>query len=193
MELMINNVNGNNVVSSRTVAEQLGKEHAHILRDIREKSLHGFGEWIIPNKYTANNGQTYDEFLLTKDGLKQLISRYNNITPEQYKTLGIDDIDVVYNHTRFEISFGNMLEEYLNEFDIGIDKQFNVDGYRVDFYIPSKNICVEYDEQRHFIGANIDKDLERQKYIEDKIGCKFIRCDYRDSDIKNLAKVMKEI
>ncbi|MGL4450624.1 MAG: Rha family transcriptional regulator, partial [Sarcina sp.] len=69
MELVrIENVNGLNVVSSRVVAEQLGKEHKNVLKDIREKSLLKFEQWIIPSKYRANNGQEYDEFLLTKDG-----------------------------------------------------------------------------------------------------------------------------
>ncbi|MGL6167413.1 MAG: Rha family transcriptional regulator [Fusobacteriaceae bacterium] len=73
---MIMNNNGNNVVSSRTVAKELGKEHKRVLQDIREKSLHGFEQWIIPNKYTANNGQEYDEFLLTKDGFIMLVFNY---------------------------------------------------------------------------------------------------------------------
>ncbi|MGL5051261.1 MAG: Rha family transcriptional regulator [Fusobacteriaceae bacterium] len=187
---MINNVNGNNVVSSRIVAKELGKEHKHIISKIKE--VLGIAS-VFVGSYKDSYGREQTEYLLTEEGLKKLISRYSNITPEQYKSLGINDVDVVYNHTRFEISFGNMLEEYLNEFDIEIDKQFNVDGYRVDFYIPSKNICVEYDEKQHFTSMNVDKDLERQRYIEDKIGCKFIRCDYRDSDVKNLAKVIKEI
>lgn len=72
----IENKNGKLVVSSRVVAEQLRKEHAKILRDIREKSLSKFGQWIIPSKYKANNGQEYDEFLLTKDGFVMLVFNY---------------------------------------------------------------------------------------------------------------------
>lgn len=72
----IENKNGNLVVSSRVVAEQLGKEHRRVLQDIREKSLHKFVQWIIPSKYKANNGQEYDEFLLTKDGFVMLVFNY---------------------------------------------------------------------------------------------------------------------
>lgn len=64
------------VVSSRVVAEQLGKEHKNILKDIREKSLLRFEQWIIPSKYKANNGQEYDEYLLTKDGFIMLVFNY---------------------------------------------------------------------------------------------------------------------
>lgn len=72
----IENKNGNLVVSSRVVAEQLGKEHRRVLQDIREKSLLKFVQWIIPSKYKANNGQEYDEFLLTKDGFVMLVFNY---------------------------------------------------------------------------------------------------------------------
>lgn len=74
--VQIENKNGNLVVSSRVVAEQLGKEHRRVLQDIREKSLLKFVQWIIPSKYKANNGQEYDEFLLTKDGFVMLVFNY---------------------------------------------------------------------------------------------------------------------
>lgn len=74
--VQIENKNGNLVVSSRVVAEQLGKEHKNVLKDIREKSLLKFEQWIIPSKYKAGNGQEYDEFLLTKDGFVMLVFNY---------------------------------------------------------------------------------------------------------------------
>lgn len=74
--VQIENKNGNLVVSSRVVAEQLGKEHKRVLQDIREKSLLKFVQWIIPSKYKAGNGQEYDEFLLTKDGFVMLVFNY---------------------------------------------------------------------------------------------------------------------
>lgn len=95
--------------------------------------------------------------------------------------------------TRFKVSFGNMLKEALHELDIDVISQYKVKKYKIDFYIPSKKIAIEYDEQQHFVETNHKKDLERQKYIEDKKACKFVRCDYRDSDIKNVMKVIKEV
>jgi Rha family phage regulatory protein len=76
LAVRIEKIDGLNVVNSRVVAEQLGKEHRRILQDIREKALHEFVQWIIPNKYKASNGQEYDEFLLTKDGFIMLVFNY---------------------------------------------------------------------------------------------------------------------
>lgn len=118
--------------------------------------------------------------------------RRNHKIGETLKQLG-ENIEQIHTVTRFEVSFGDMLVEALKELEINVISQYIVDNYKIDFYIPKHNIAVEYDEQQHFVVTNQKKDLERQKYIEDKLGCKFIRCDYRDSDIKNVMKVVKEM
>ena len=64
------------VVSSRTVAKELGKRHDAVLRDIKnilENSLNlentNLCSLIIPSTYRANGQKrTYREYLLTKDG-----------------------------------------------------------------------------------------------------------------------------
>lgn len=101
---------------------------------------------------------------------------------------GVDNVFL----SRKETEFGNVLKEALDELNVKMIPQYNIDNkYRIDFYIPKSNISVEYDEEQHYTEYNQKMDLERQKYIKDKLGCKFIRCDYRDSDIKNVMKVVK--
>jgi hypothetical protein len=53
-------------------------------------------------------------------------------------------------------------------------------GYFLDAYDPIFNIALEIDEKHHFNNENnlIDKDILRQKLIEEKLGCKFIRIRY---------------
>lgn len=66
----LENHNGIYVVSSRIIANELGKRHDHIIRDI-EKILENpnVGSLIIPSLYrTSNQIRTYREYLLTKDG-----------------------------------------------------------------------------------------------------------------------------
>lgn len=69
LEIVINNVNGQNVVSSRTIAEQLGKEHKNVLRDL-EKILtsSNMSSLIILSNYEDKKGELRKEYLLTKDG-----------------------------------------------------------------------------------------------------------------------------
>ncbi|WP_337227941.1 phage regulatory protein/antirepressor Ant [Staphylococcus succinus] len=57
------------VVSSRTVAEELGREHKNVKRDL-EQILIGsnLSALIIPSEYTDSRGRNQKEYLLTKDG-----------------------------------------------------------------------------------------------------------------------------
>ena len=55
----------------------------------------------------------------------------------------------------------------------GGEKKFQ--RYWVDGYIEEYNICIEYDEHKH--KYQLEKDLIRQKWIEDNFGCNFIRID----------------
>jgi very-short-patch-repair endonuclease len=45
--------------------------------------------------------------------------------------------------------------------------------YFIDFYIPDLNVAIEYDERGH--KYQTDKDTNRQKFIENRLGCSFIR------------------
>lgn len=62
----------------------------------------------------------------------------------------------------------NKLEQELNH---KIIRQYEVEGYYIDGYILELNIAIEVDEKL----KNSEKDIERQKIIENKLGCKFIR------------------
>ncbi|MES3641532.1 phage regulatory protein/antirepressor Ant [Staphylococcus saprophyticus] len=57
------------VVSSRTVAEELERQHQHVKRDL-EKILMSpnVDTLIIPSQYKDSRGRTQNEYLLTKDG-----------------------------------------------------------------------------------------------------------------------------
>lgn len=57
------------VVSSRVVADELGKRHDHVKRDLENILLSpNVGTLIIPSEYKDSRGRTQKEYLLTKDG-----------------------------------------------------------------------------------------------------------------------------
>ncbi|MBF0747413.1 Rha family transcriptional regulator, partial [Gemella sp. 19428wG2_WT2a] len=74
--IKINNYNGEQVTSSRNIAENLGKRHSHVVESI-EKLLsdrkilenQDIGSLIIPTFYKVEGQRRrYKEYLLTKDG-----------------------------------------------------------------------------------------------------------------------------
>lgn len=143
----------------------------------------------------ANGGfQSTIIHLITPSMAKEICYRIKNNpkVKEVLNRLGIE-LKQIHTNTRFEISFGDMLIEALKEIKLEVITQYEVGKYKIDFYIPQHNVAIEYDENQHLIRGNQIKDNIRQTYIENKIGAKFIRCDYRDSDIKNVMKVVKEV
>lgn len=57
------------VVSSRVIAQELEKKHAHVIRDLEKILLSpNVGSVIIPNEYKDSTGRKLKEYLLTKDG-----------------------------------------------------------------------------------------------------------------------------
>ena len=78
------------------------------------------------------------------------------------------------NMLRYESDFVKVLSDLLNGV-CEVKTQYKVGNYRLDMYIESVNLAIEYDEQYHkkkFMSIN---DKSRQKDIESMIGCKFIR------------------
>ena len=58
------------VVSSRVIANELGKEHKNVLRDLDKVLSTGsdLSRLIIPSEYVDSKGESRREYLLTKDG-----------------------------------------------------------------------------------------------------------------------------
>ena len=52
--------------------------------------------------------------------------------------------------------------------------QYTVDNYRIDLYFPKHKLAVECDEFDH-ADRDIEYEVRRQKYIEEELGCTFIR------------------
>ncbi|MGL5051260.1 MAG: Rha family transcriptional regulator [Fusobacteriaceae bacterium] len=73
MNVAIMNNNGNNVVSSRTVAEQLGKRHADVISKIKE--VLDEREFSLV-EYKDSKGEFRPELLLNKDGFILLCMNY---------------------------------------------------------------------------------------------------------------------
>lgn len=184
------------VVSSRTIAEQLGKEHSKVLRSL-DSILRLQGSVVVDDIILSlykvkTQTRTYKEYLLTSNGVGIYFNKIQLLKDKiPVDLLEFANMNNFHTYTRFELSFLDMLEEALKELNINGVRQYVVDGYRVDFYIPKLNLAIEYDEQHH--ATQVDEDIKRQNYIERKLKCVFVRCDYNDSDIKNTMKIIKYI
>lgn len=77
-------------------------------------------------------------------------------------------------------NIGKNEEQMLDELELSLGfkiyRQFEVEGYFIDGYIPKLKLAIEIDEKKfHRKTKTKNKDKIRQKEIEKKLGCKFIR------------------
>ncbi len=64
-----------------------------------------------------------------------------------------------------------ILDNLEKEISFRILRQYKIKGFFIDGYIPELNIAIEIDERP----KNKEKDIERQKIIEDELNCNFLR------------------
>lgn len=109
------------------------------------------------------------------------------------RNLGLKTIDKigVCDGTK-ETNFLYELEESLKPFNIKGIRQYHVLSYRIDYYIPSLNIVIEYDENNHK-NYTYEQHKGRQKEIERELNCRFIRVSDDNSNSYNIGLVIKEI
>jgi hypothetical protein len=131
----------------------------------------------IYEKYGVDNPAKNDKIrkkqrLITVEKIEKQICNGGQITPayninsisileEVAKKLGIKDLQHAENGGEYHIK------------DL---------GYWVDGYSKEKNIVIEIDEQHHFNkdGSLKEKDIIRQREIEELLKCKFIRIKYEN-------------
>lgn len=191
----------------------ISKIHKREVRNINQQFKSNEGKFIKGKDYFELNKKEIPRYkieiktmipnnmkkiiLFTSSGYLKLTKTFVNNT--EYKIIkkvyeflgGNENIDIYVSNERLEISFFKLLEEALKEVDVKLIHQHYVSGYRIDFFLPEYNLAIEYDEDHHKSRTREDKIRERK--IKKEIGCDFIRCSYKDSNIKNLMKILKEI
>ena len=144
-------------MSSREIAELTGKQHKHVLTDIRNmlNSLNiesaQFGD-----DYKDSKGRTYQCYNLPKELADLLLTKYKGLSRVPHRI-------------REESSL-KTIEQLLG---ISLIRQYKCLNYRIDGYHPETNTAYEIDEPEH--RGKEKKDAERQSRIEAVLGCKFVR------------------
>lgn len=165
------------MTNSREIAERFGKHHRHVIDSIRNliKRNPELSKHFIEGTYIANNGKANAQFQIDDAGADILTNKFK------------------YNirSARFEYKYINEIKDFLDEMNIKCILQYLVDNYRIDLYIPKFNLAIEIDEKEHKYKR--DNDLIRQKHIENRIPCKFIRVKEGDSCGSVIARIVKEL
>lgn len=144
--------------------------------------------YTLDKKHKFNNKKTFFINSNTFINIAFLLTE-NDISIKLKQEIGLNKVNL---NNRKEIIFLNQLEETLKPFNIKGIRQYQILNYRIDFYIPTLNIAIEYDENNHQY-YTYNQQEGRQKEIEEKLKCKFIRVTDFYSNEYNIGYVIKNI
>ena len=120
------------------------------LRNVNFTNAHGVKEFLLSTRKIRN----------------EELNKYFGIDVVTSSILCIEsDIGFAIKQTFKEL---NVISQYKVEYKYTI--------FFIDFYFPDQRIAVEIDENAHKT-KQYSSDKERQKFIEDKLRCTFIRCN----------------
>ncbi|AGC02440.1 BRO-N domain containing protein [Acanthamoeba polyphaga moumouvirus] len=115
------------------------------------------------------------------EGLSQLVS-----TSKKHKSIAFAkflNINAYYKKIYHETQLMSQLTSFFDASDIKYIDQYSVKNkktlYRIDCYLPEYNIAIEIDERGHS-DRDPKYEIRRQKFLEDKLNCTFIRCNPDD-------------
>lgn len=157
--------------------EKYGKEKADKMNENTSKLKACAGE------KNGMFGKTHDDVVIAKI-LKN--RKWDSNTKKKQRSSAIKRIEKLkFNGGQLIPGYNpeacKIIEQYGNENGYNFQHAENggeveVHGYFVDGYDKEKNVVIEIDEKHHFkTGKLREKDIQRQKEIEEYLGCKFIR------------------
>ena len=201
--------NGECLFNGKQITEILGYSTDNYTRDIGRHCDDECIELITKEKLSSKKDKLTSKtalslgqrgtYFINEDGVMDLICNSKNISNnkkdefiEFLKNNNLIKHDRVLTNQRKEINFLDKLEQALKPFEITCKKQYKVLNYRIDYYIPTLNIAIEYDENGHS-DYTYEQHEGRQKEIEKELGCKFIRVNDKESDEYNLGYIIKRI
>ena len=114
MDIKIENINGINVVSSRIIAEQLGKQHNNVIRDLENilsnSENSNLSSLIISSSYKVKGqNREYKEYLLTKDGFT--LYMFNIQGYNDFKMAYINEFNKMEQELKISFNFESLTED----------------------------------------------------------------------------------
>ena len=181
--------------------------HDKLLRSIKNeidsllKSGIDTSDMFVLDVYHDNYGRQQPCYIIKKEGLKLLMDNEKRdkkaLCYLYYNFFKKEDIEFIYLNKRKETNFIEKLEKTLKQLNISTGKcqyYVNIDGHRnyIDYYISELSIAIEYDENDHK-GYSYKTHERRQKHIEEKLNCTFIRVSDKNDEDYNINYVIKNI
>ena len=152
---------------------------------------------MIPNKTVqkeSSGGRNKIDYYVTEECIKRVMinhSRCRNINIET-NGIKINNLEIKYiereiTKEQSTVGFIKKALTHLNPIPQYYIKKNEKQCYSIDLYIEKYKIAIECDEDNHN-NRDVNAEIEREKFVKNKLNCKFIRFnpDDKDFDITNV-------
>lgn len=177
----IENKDGKLLVSSREVAENFGKEHKNVLRDLEKlisSKLSSLNGLIIKNEYKDILNRTQKEYLLTRDGFSLLVMGFTGKKALDWKLRYIDAFNKMEQHIKENKKLSPM-EQLRLQYESLEDHEERLSSLE-------DNMTVDFRQQRHLQNKGKAKAVEvlggkeSFAYKDRGVRSKVFSCIWRD-------------
>ncbi len=158
-------------ITTKEIADAFGLLNTNLMRTVRNHLHTGL---FTPTKYTSPQNKVLDCYSMGEKGVSLLLNRLQFRTAERLpiasvllESFGIESDVKLYERANTEDNFYRMLCEFFSEDGLTVERQYSVNGHRIDFHIPEVGLFIEFDEPYHKLPAQAEKDKERWLAIND--------------------------
>lgn len=150
-------------------------------------------EYNYKQEITYNEGNT---IYVNKNGLVELLVKSRKPNKTEFVKFCETNFNIACKAVSFlrkeQDCIGSLIKTFAHK---KFKTQYKVGSYRIDLYFEKEKLAIECDEFDHK-DRDQNYEKERQSYIKEKLGCKFIRFN-PDSEtfciFKLINKIMKEL
>ena len=162
---------------------------ARNFKDIKTTSrLEIMGQGHLPRSDMRGGGKNSHDAFVNLDGVLEIVTKLRK--PQVLKLAKALGINI--HKQKFLSKEQETISVIMQVFKgIKMIDQYTVDNYRIDLYFPKHKLAVECDEFGHN-DRDVNYEVTRQKYIEAKLRCQFIRFNPDAKDFK-MENVLNEI
>lgn len=195
-------------ITTLEIAERFNKLHRCVLKQVR--GLNEYEDSLISDLFSLKSYQNKQNkpmpmyemglngFCLLTDTWGYSRGDSAKVKAEILAEFGETFVVVGSARTRHEDNFYHTLKEFLHKDKVM--RQFRVDRWIVDFYLPDYFLFIEYDEEQHFSKKARDDDEARQKGItefmreqyDEEVPPTFIRVK-KGCEMQGLSEIMAQI
>lgn len=167
LEVIINNIDGVNVVSSRDVANSFNKRHSDVIRSIEDKmevnAILRSPNYFIESTYRDKSNRKSKEYLLTRDGFSFIVMGFTGAEADRWKIKYIE-------------AFNNMEQQIKEQQSLAPIQE--ISGILQDMKTLTERSSDNISKYESMLRVNCSKKTNFTRYIKNRLGIRKVNDEF---------------